>query len=366
MNSTAPLPPVIPVVTLAKWLPEIFPEGTPNRNYAIREMAAKTIFVLFYVGAVEGMNRYARPDQVTKMNDLQADQTGVVSRQEWTRDSLLPGKLADLAERWYAPNTREPIRDETLRNGLVALGAGGDRSDLPTTSAKPRYALAGDFAELLLQLSLEVGNHASLISELQAKHLTSAALSRVKLLRQGVVHTTASGRVKVTFPNGEVRLMHPGPSTTIAKAVVEEFARRFLREPGLVFLSESGDKVVVRDEALAHSMGLRLDYSRNLPDIILVDAHPQSPKLVFVEVVATDGAVTEQRKRALLQVASEAGFDQRNVFFLTAFLDRTAPAFRKLVAEIAWGTFAWFAAEPDKLLVFREGHAAELTSLFNQ
>src|SRR5262249_26214132 len=41
-----------------------------------------------------------------------------------------------------------PIRDETLREGLVAVGAGLRREDLPTTSASPRYALKAEFSEL--------------------------------------------------------------------------------------------------------------------------------------------------------------------------------------------------------------------------
>jgi len=159
-------------------------------------------------------------------------------------------------------------------------------------------------------------------------------------------------------------MMRAGPSTTITKAAVEEFARRFLREPGVVFLCESDDKVVARDEALANSIGLHLDYSRNLPDIILADVHSDAHKVVFIEVVASDGAVTEQRKQALLRVTSDAGFDASSIYFVSAFTDRAALPFRKLVPEIAWGTFAWFAAEPEKLLLFRDGQSAELFSLF--
>jgi hypothetical protein len=54
MNETDILPPLIPFPTIAAWLPEIFPEGTPNRNFVTREIAAKTIFVMLYIGAVEG------------------------------------------------------------------------------------------------------------------------------------------------------------------------------------------------------------------------------------------------------------------------------------------------------------------------
>jgi len=359
----ASLPPVIPVSTLAGWLPEIFGEGTANRNYVIREMAAKTLFVMLYVGAVEGAGRCLRPDQVTKMTDRQAAKTDARSREKWARDSVAPGRMRNVPGRWYAPNTREPIRDETLRSGLVSLGAITDRRDLPTTSARPRYAVAREFADLLIQLFAGAVESATLIGQWQARHLTPAALSRISLLREGTVRSKSSQRVRITFPNGETRLMLPGPSTIISRAVVEGFSRRFLREPGVIFLSESGHKVVERDEALANSIGLRLDYSRNLPDIILADVCLDAPKVVFAEVVATDGAITEQRKQALLRIAEDAGYQPSNIFFVSAFLDRSTPAFRKLVSEIAWSTFAWFVAEPDKLLAFREGQTTEHFSL---
>jgi hypothetical protein len=191
------------------------------------------------------------------------------------------------------------------------------------------------------------------------------ALNRIKLLRRATVASPASERVRVTFPNGETGLMFPGPSTIITKAVIEQFAPRFLRQPGLIFLSESGNKVVALHDEVATSLGLRMDYSRNLPDIILADAYAEAQKLVFVEVVATDGAVTPPRKAALAEVAGAAGFGPDNVYFVSAFADRAAPAFRKLASEIAWGTFAWFMSEPERLLAFREGRTDELPALFH-
>ena len=257
-------------------------------------------------------------------------------------------------------------RTHTRRNiALWAYHRGGCyRKARPTTSAKPRYALARHFYELLLKLVSGPQDAPASISAWQGAHLTASALNRINLLRRGVVTSPDSERVTVGFPNGETRLMVPGPSTIIAKAVVEDFAARFLRQPGVIFLSESGNKVVSRDDNLAMSMGLRLDYARNLPDIILADVHPDASKLVFVEVVATDGAITTQRKAALLEVAKRAELKVQNVFFVSAFADRSAPAFRKLVSELAWGSFAWFRSEPNKLLAFREGEATELPGLF--
>ena len=300
------------------------------------------------------------------MNDRQANKTDDKSRASWSRESIVPGKMKHVRGAWYASDTREPIRDETLRSGLIPLGAVVERTDLATTSAKPRYALAKDFGVLLQELVKGNKDTKALLRTWQESHLTAAARSRINLLRRGTVHSTTSGRIQIKFPNGETRLMRAGPSTTIAKAVIEEFTTAFLREPGVIFLSESGDKVVARDDDLAKSIGLHLDYALHLPDVILADVVTAAPKLVFVEIVATDGPINEQRKRALLNFATEAGFSISNTFFVTAFEDRSAPAFRKLVSDIAWGTFVWFVSEPDKLIAFREGLIKELSALFVQ
>ena len=58
-----------------------------------------------------------------------------------------PGFVAP-PDRWFQDNTREPIRDETLRDGLVRVGAVVMRTGLPTTSSKGRYALQSGFASL--------------------------------------------------------------------------------------------------------------------------------------------------------------------------------------------------------------------------
>jgi hypothetical protein len=345
------LPSAIPVERLAAWLPLIFPEGTAQRNYVVREMAAKTIFVMLYVGAVEGADRWFRPAQVTLMTDAQARKTDPSSRLAWTEASLIAGGVKPSAASWYAPNSREPIRDETLRNGLVSFGAVIERPGLPTTSAKPRYALSRAFVGLLA--SLQRGPSADLITAWQRSHLTAEALARITLLKSGAAAGRSSTRVAIRFPNGETRLMLGSPSAAITKSVIEQFAPRFLAEPAVLFVSDSGEKIVARDEHLAARLGLQIQADKNLPDIILIDAARGRERVVFVEVVATDGAITPARKHALAELAARAGFSAPSVFFVSAFADRSAGAFRKLASEIAWNSFAWFAAEPASLLCYR-------------
>jgi hypothetical protein len=168
--------------------------------------------------------------------------------------------------------------------------------------------------------------------------LNKGALARLAIVRRGA--GVSADQVLVTFPNGETRRMKPGPSSEITKAVV--------------FLSESGNKVVARDDELARSIGLAIQADKNLPDTILVDLGPVHPLLVFVEVVATDGPISQRRKEALEDLVAEAGFPAEHVAFVTAYLDRSAGPFKKTADSLAWGSYAWFAAEPERLVVFSE------------
>jgi len=357
------LPSVPTLQTIIYRLPFIFPEGIEHRNYVIREMAAKTIFVMLYADAVEGTDHWLRPDQVTKMTDSQAAQITDDERLSWAKLSVVPGGMKNVSGCWYAQNTREPIRDETLRSGLVLTGAVIERPGLPTTSAKPRYALNLEFAALFAE-DLSEKKIAKKILEWQQKYLNRGALARIQILKQGAVAAVEENGVFVSFPNGETRTMAAGPSSVISKAVIEDFAARFLKTPGVIFLSESGNKVVAKDDKLARSIGLNIQADRNLPDIILVDIGPKDPLLVFVEVVATDGAITPSRMAALLDIAVQAGFNTKQVAFVTAFSDRRGSACRKLASELAWGSFAWFVSEPDKIIVLKQSGRKKAEKLF--
>jgi hypothetical protein len=184
-------------------LQEIFPAGAPQRGYLTRMLAASTVYTALYVGAVEDEGGWLGPKHVYRMTDLQAAKTSEETRQAYAAGILKPGGFVDGA-RWYQDNTREPIRDETLREGLVFVGAVIERSDLPTTSSKPRYALGSGFADLFAPyLSGEALDAA--IAAWQAGHMSAGALARLAIVRGGAGADNES--VLLQFPNGETRRM---------------------------------------------------------------------------------------------------------------------------------------------------------------
>lgn len=348
---------------VAERLPLIFPEGTPNRTYCVRELAASTVFAALYIGAVEGADQYLGPVHVYRMTDEQAALADSTDRVAYAL-GVLKKKYRSNGARWYADNTREPIRDETLRDGLVAVGAVLARTDLPTTSGAPRYSLKSAFMRLF-DPTLNGASLEQAIGDFQASHLSKSALARISIIRAGAAgHATA---IAVKFPSGEMRQLAPGPSSIITKAVVEDFAFRFLEKPVVLWLSESGNKVVVQDDKLANAIGLKIEADKNLPDLILADLGPNDPLIVFVEVVATDGAVTDRRKAAMFALTDAAGFDREQIAFVTAYQDRASAGFKKTVGALAWGSFAWFVSEPDGVVVMRDGTAcsARLSDLID-
>jgi BsuBI/PstI restriction endonuclease len=345
------LPPPLDVREIHRRLQQVFPQGTPQRNYCTREMAARTIFVMLYIGAIEGSGMWMAPKHVYRMGASQADRRSDEDRYAYIAAVERPGSGAPL-DRWFQDNTREPIRDETLKEGLVQIGAVVTRPGLATTSSRGRYALQPAFASLFGSTLTGAALDAA-ITAWQDQHLSPGSLARVRLQHRSA--TAALSRVLVRLPNGETRQMEAGPSSVITQAVVEVFAKRFLTDPAVLWISESGTKVVQRDDQLALALGLKIEVDRLLPDTILVDLAPAAPLFVFVEAVATAGQITDARRGAFLELMTAAGFKPEQVAFVTAFEDRNAAAFKRAISDLAWGSFAWCLSEPEHLIVFDGG-----------
>src|SRR5690606_12969418 len=135
------------------------------------------------IGAVEGTGRYLGPVHVYRMSDLQAAKSEDDERIGYGA-AVLRRRSTIEGRRWYADNTREPIRDETLRDGLVAVGAFIRREDLPTSSGAPRSALTRPFAALFdPELAGEALDTA--MASFQSSHLNKGALARIAIVRAG-------------------------------------------------------------------------------------------------------------------------------------------------------------------------------------
>ncbi len=311
-----------------------------------------------YTGAILGADRWIAPRHFIWMGDSQAADQQPAVRLAYC------AKPSDRPDRWYKENSRE-LRDTVISKGLLLLGAMAERPGLPVTSSLPRYALTQDFAALFDPV-LDPSAFATAAETWRGKHLTGAALGRVKLVRRTA--SAASAKVAVNFPGGGGIVLPEGPSPAIIKAVVEEFGPRFLVDPRVLWISDSQRKKAYLDADLEEGLQIRIDVAKVLPDLIMVDLAPpgrQGFLLVFVEAVASEGPVDEQRQADLVRIltSSPMGYTAQDAAFVTAYLDKTAETYRRTAHEIAWGSFAWFVSEPDSVLQLHEATTKKLGEL---
>lgn len=344
--------------TIKNRLNYIFPREIDARGFISRDIGMKTVFVMLYGFCIENME-WLRPVTVTFMTDRQASKKDEAARCQWLYTMQCRKAPKDIIGRWYAQNTRESIRDETLRE-MVRLNAVKERDGLATTSSYPRYALKNDFAELF-NPNLKKKEFIDLAKRWQSENLSAVALARTAIIKK---HAAASSSgTLITLPNGETRKLAPGPSTELIKATIEVFAKKFMKEPAVALISESANKLLARDEELCNAIKIKIDVSTTLPDILLVELGRSKPLLVFIECVASDGPVNERRKDELLKIAFNAGFVENDCIFVTVFMDRGASESRRLLHTISWGTFVWYISEPDSIIFLYKGTERKLTYL---
>lgn len=341
-TTVAPLPPLLSWRQVQKRLDVVFPPGTAHREWLVRELCAKTVFSMLYIGAVEGRDVFLGPKHVYRMSDKQAALASDAQRAHYAVDCMRP-KFQSNGSQWYADNTREPIRDESLREGLVPVGAVGTKAGLATTANKPRYFLYDDFAALF-DPDLTEERLTNAIEAWRKKHLTASALMRARLVAAADASKEAVG---VRLPDGTTRLIEPGRTQPITLKFFEVFVPQFFNAPHVIFLSQSATKQPVADEVFAKQLGLDINASKLLPDLIIAETEPDLV-VAFVEFVASDGPINPRRQKALADLVPNLGREQ--LAFVTAFVERAKAPFPKKFKEVAWNSFAWCAAEPEQLI----------------
>ncbi len=332
-------------------LQAIFGQDDPARSTLVSLAAARVVFVSLYVGAVEGSGRWMAPRHVYSFSDHQAALRSLHERERFA--AALEKRSSRNDVQWYAQTTREPIRDDVLRNGLVPRNAILVRSGVPTTSPSPRYALRSDFAALFdpqvsgAELDRRIGAW-------RVFRLSPASLARAAILESMGVQ--AEGGVEIALPGSGKILLPGGASPVLLKQVVEVFVPHFLGNPRIAWLSDSARQRPFRDDPLTKAVGIPFEESRLLPDVVAVDLDPPDRpgriRIVCIEAVVSDGAFTENRKEEIQKLISSSryGYGPADVSYVSAFQDRCASSFRRLAPSIAWDTGVWFASDPSRIL----------------
>lgn len=154
-----------------------------------------------------------------------------------------------------------------------------------------------------------------------------------------------SHRIPVRIRAGVQFDLSSGDHSRLIKAVIEDFAPRFVPGSILVYAGDTGNKWGYFDQELLTKLGVLVDVHGKMPDVVLFD--PDLNWLLLVESVTSHGPVNSQRHDELGRLFANAN---AGLIYVTAFPNRAIMA--RYLGEIAWETEVWVADAPSHLVHF--------------
>ena len=142
--------------------------------------------------------------------------------------------------------------------------------------------------------------------------------------------------------------LNPGEHSELIRAIVEDFASRFVPASTLVYVGDTADKWIYFDSDGLADLGVQVDSHGNMPDVVLHDS--ERGWLVVVEAVTSHGPVDNKRYAELTELFAGA---RAGIIYVTAFPSRTVMAW--YLRDIAWQTEVWIADAPSHLIHFNGG-----------
>jgi len=236
----------------------------------------------------------------------------------------------------YAPNSRETFRRQTIHQ-LVAAGIAlynPDNPARPVNSPKAVYQIEADTLKLLRSFGTAAWNK-NLSKYLKPRQTLTARYAKEREMK----------KLPVKLATGETIRLSPGAHSQLIKAIIEEFASRFVPGGVLVYAGDTGEKWGYFDKELLTKLGVAVDGHGKMPDVVLY--YPEREWLLLVESVTSHGPVDGKRHAELagLFAKSKAG-----LVYVTAFPSRAIMA--RYLGKIAWETEVWCADAPSHLIHF--------------
>jgi hypothetical protein len=235
---------------------------------------------------------------------------GITPIMDWIRDNY---------KRVYAPNTRETVRRQTMHqfvNAGIAL-YNPDKPARPVNSPAAVYQIEPSTLALLRRFGTAAW-HDDLTAYLSGRQTLTARYANER--KQNLV--------PVQIAPGKEITLSPGEHSELIRAIIEDFAARFVPGGVLIYAGDTGDKWGYFDASLLVQLGVEVDAHGKMPDVVLF--YPERNWLLLVESVTSHGPVDGKRHEELklLFSGSKAG-----LVYVTAFPSRALMS--RYLGEIA-------------------------------
>ena len=234
----------------------------------------------------------------------------------------------------YAENSRETIRKQAMHHFRNAAFI--EDNGKATNSPNYRYQLTDEMLKLLQSYS----------SGMWSKNLNTFLSNHETL-----ISIYASKRAVRKMPvriNGLELTFSPGKHNQLQRAIIEEFAPRFAPNSECLYVGDTIEKDLVKNENKLRELGFAITLHDKMPDVVLYSS--QKNWIYFIEAVTSVGPMEPKRIKEIEEMTTSVTAGK---IYVTAFLD--FKTFKMFSESLAWETEAWIAETPDHMIHLNGG-----------
>ncbi len=227
----------------------------------------------------------------------------------------------------YAENSRETFRKQALHHFRTAAIV--EDNGKATNSPDYRYRLTAEFVEILRKINK-----------------SKEPLEAFKNNHQSLMAIYASKKEMEKQPvkiNGKDYTFSTGKHNQLQKAIIEEFAPRFAPNAECLYVGDTIQKDLVKQEERLKNIGFTITSHDKMPDVVLYRA--DKDWIYFIEAVTSVGPMDPKRIQEINSMTSGV---KSGKIFVTAFLD--FKTYKKFSEALAWETEIWLAEMPDHMI----------------
>lgn len=229
----------------------------------------------------------------------------------------------------YAENSRESFRKQAMHHFRNAAFI--EDNGKATNSANYRYRLTDEMLDLIRSFGSK--QWATKIEAFRNNHETLISLyaSKRKLDKIPI-------KINVTD-----LVFSSGAHNKLQKAIIEEFAPRFAPQAECLYIGDTANKDLVKNERKLKHLGLNLSLHDKLPDVVLYLKNKHC--LIFIEAVTSVGPMDPKRVQEINSMTASVKIGK---IYITAFPN--FKTFKQFADKLAWDTAVWIADVPDHII----------------
>jgi putative type II site-specific deoxyribonuclease len=248
---------------------------------------------------------------------------------QWIRIHDVIRYIREFYEVSYAENSRETFRKQAMHHFRNAAFI--EDNGKATNSPNYRYRLTDEMLSV-------VKSYQSVKWENERDNFLNSHNNLIDIYRS----KKAMQKMPVKI-NGSDFSFSPGKHNHLQKLIIEEFAPRFAENSECLYVGDTIQKDLVKNEERLKELGFEITLHDKMPDVVLYseDKH----WIYFIESVTSVGAMEPKRIKEIEEMTQRVSAGK---IYVTAFLD--FKTFKKFSESLAWETEVWIADMPDHMI----------------